>query len=301
MLIKVRDLTKAFKSDSEALAQVNLTVTKGSIYGLLGSNGAGKTTLLKVIAGIMEPDNGKVCINGQEMKQHPELKQEVLFLPDIPYFFAQHTIKQMAYFYQQVYQKWNQHRFEQLSNMFDLPLHVRLHQLSKGKQRQAAFWFALCCMPDYLLLDEPLDGLDLVMRKKIKQLLMEDVAERNMTIVISSHNLRELENICDHVAILHGGTVLLERELDELKSNLHKIQVAFRGDIPSEFLAKLNIIHHEQRGSIHIFIVKGKEKKIHADVSAFQPLLVDVLPITLEEIFSYEMEEAGYGVSNFIF
>ncbi|MBM7649844.1 ABC-2 type transport system ATP-binding protein [Bacillus ectoiniformans] len=299
-MIDMKKVSKHF-GRAQALKEMDLQIGRGSIFGLLGSNGAGKTTMLKLASGILMPTSGEVLVDGESISDTPHLKQSVMFMPDIPYFFGQSTIGQMAEFYREMYKSWNQERFNELGAVFALPLTTKLHQLSKGKKRQAAFWLTLSCMPDYLLLDEPLDGLDLVMRKKVKQLLMEDVAERRMTIVISSHNLRELEDICDHIAILHNGELLLTRELDDLKSGMHKIQIAFKGKVPDGFFSKLRVLHHEERGSVHLCLVKGKEKKILADAASFQPLLMDVLPITLEEIFAYEMEEAGYAVGHVIF
>ncbi|HZG71018.1 MAG TPA: ABC transporter ATP-binding protein [Chondromyces sp.] len=298
-MIEIRGVTKGF-DHAEAVKGINMQINRGSIYGLLGSNGAGKTTLLKMMAGIYKPDSGSITVLGEEIYENGLRKQKVLFLPDTPYFFPQATINQLARFYQGMYPSWNEGRFQELSSIFSIPLNKKVHRLSKGMRRQVLFWLALSCMPEYLLLDEPLDGLDAVMRKKIKQLLVEDVAEREMTIILSSHHIRELEDLCDHIGILHKGELLMEKELDELKMDIHKIQIAFKGEIPNGFLKSLNVVHQEKRGSVLLCIVRGKEKRILSIIESFRPVVFDILPLTLEEIFIYEMEVAGYAIENVI-
>ncbi|WP_210608251.1 ABC transporter ATP-binding protein [Priestia flexa] len=298
-MIELTEVKKSFE-DIKVLNNVSLTVRKGSIYGLLGSNGAGKTTLLKTIAGIYRQNSGSIHINNEEVFENVALKQSIIFLPDIPYFFAQSTIKQLAQFYKNMYPTWNEERFQQLKQAFPIDLKKKVHRMSKGMQRQVAFWLALSTMPDILILDEPLDGLDAVMRQKIKNLLVQDVAEREMTILISSHNLREVEDLCDHVGILHQGQLLIEKDLDDLKSDIHKIQVAFKGDVPLAFHEDLEILYEEKRGSVLLCIVRGKEKKLASRIQSYKPLVFDILPLTLEEIFIYEMGDVGYAIENII-
>ncbi|ANB60667.1 ABC transporter ATP-binding protein [Anoxybacteroides amylolyticum] len=298
-MIDVRGVRKEF-ADVEAVKEVSLHVERGSIYGLLGSNGAGKTTLLKMIAGIYKQDHGDILIAGERVFENTSIKQKLLFLPDALYFFPQTTIRQMAQFYRDVYPSWNEERFVQLQEAFPLDLDKKIHRMSKGMQRQAAFWLAFSAMPDVMILDEPLDGLDAVMRQKVKNLLVQDVAERQMTVIISSHNLREVEDLCDHIGILHKGEVILEKELDDVKADVHKIQVAFRGGIPSSFLSGLHVVYQEQRGSVLLCIVRGQKERVESYIHQFEPVIFDVLPLTLEEIFVYEMGGVGYAIENIL-
>ncbi|MBA2875342.1 ABC transporter ATP-binding protein [Thermaerobacillus caldiproteolyticus] len=298
-MIEIINIGKEF-DDLEAIKGINMHIQKGSIYGLLGSNGAGKTTLLKMIAGIYRPDRGTVKISREPVFENPNIKKRVLFLPDALYFFPHATIRQMADFYKSIYPSWSEERFARLQDVFPLDLHKKIHRMSKGMQRQAAFWLAFSVMPDVLILDEPLDGLDAVMRQKVKNLLVQDVAEREMTVVISSHNLREVEDLCDHIGILHQGELLIEKELDDLKADVHKIQVAFHGGIPARILNGLEIVYQEQRGSVLLCIVRGNKEQIISYINKFEPVIFDVLPLTLEEIFIYEMGDVGYAFENII-
>ncbi|MEK3662425.1 ABC transporter ATP-binding protein [Paenibacillus sp. FSL H8-0261] len=293
-MIEIRGVSKLFQGE-KAVDDISLTVRKGTIYGLLGSNGAGKTTLLKTLAGIFSPDKGTVKVEGEAVFEHPTTKQRVIFMPDSPYFFPQSTMLQMAAFYRSIYPSWNQKRFDDLGTVFQLDKKRKLSRFSKGMQRQASFWLCLSCMPDVLIMDEPIDGLDPVMRRQIKNLLFQEVAERELTVIISSHNLREIEDLCDHVGIMHGGKMLIEKDLDDLKADTHKIQVAFRDErheIP--LAAKLQILHQERRGSVNLYIVKGDRERIKATFQVYEPYVFDLLPLTLEEIFIYEMGDVGY-------
>ncbi|MEH7343881.1 ABC transporter ATP-binding protein [Bacillus sp. JJ1532] len=298
-MIKIRNVRKAFE-DLEAIENMNITVNKGSIYGLLGSNGAGKTTLLKLITGIYVQDDGVITIDEMPVYENPNMKQRIFFIQDIPYFLPQYTVKQMAQFYQNIYPAWDQNRFEELVKAFNMDLHKKVHKFSKGIQRQAAFILGLSTKPDVLLLDEPMDGLDPVMRKKVKGLIIDDVAEREMTVLISSHNLREVEDLCDFIGIMHKGKLMIEKELDDLKSDTHKIQVAFNGPTPPGIFDQVKILHKEKRGSVQLFIVNGKEEEISARIKKYSPIIFDILPLTLEEIFIYEMGDVGYAVQNIL-
>lgn len=298
-MIKVDAVNKKF-DDIEALKNVSFHIKKGSIYGLLGTNGAGKTTLLKILAGIYKEGKGEVFIDGENVFENIPLKQRIIYLPDSLYFFSQSTIRQMAEFYQSTYPNWNKERFELLKESFPIHVDKKIHRLSKGMQRQVAFWLALCAMPDVMILDEPLDGLDAVMRHKIKNLLIQDVAEREMTILISSHNLREVEDLCDHIGILHQGSLVIEKELDELKSDIHKIQVAFAKPVSQNFLEGFQILHQEKRGSVFVWIIKGNKDLIESHIRQHKPVIFDLLPLTLEEIFIYEMGDMGYAIENIV-
>ncbi|MFB5267562.1 ABC transporter ATP-binding protein [Paenibacillus enshidis] len=295
-MIELGEVTKRFQGEA-AVDGLTLLVRKGSIFGLLGSNGAGKTTLLKMIAGIYRPDAGGVAVEGEAVYENPKVKQRIFFLPDNPYFFPQSSIEQMARFYRSVYPRWSEERYAMLGQVFKLDIKRKLSRFSKGMRRQAAFWLALSCMPDLLVLDEPIDGLDPVMRRHIKNLLFQDTAERGMTVIISSHNLREIEDLCDHVAIMHKGRLVLEKEVDYLKEDTHKIQIAFREQAHEQALEEqVDVLHKETRGSVVLYIVRGEREGISRIVEAFDPYVFDVLPLTLEEIFIYEMGDAGYDI-----
>ncbi|MBW7644347.1 ABC transporter ATP-binding protein [Geobacillus thermoleovorans] len=287
-MIQLVDVTKTFDRFA-AVKGANMMVPKGAIYGLLGPNGAGKTTLLKMMAGILRQDRGTITIDGEELWENVQVKQRILFLPDFVYFFPHATIRQMADFYEQLYPSFSRGRFLELQSVFALDPNKKIQQFSKGMQRQAAFWLAFSVRPDVLIMDEPLDGLDVFVRRHVKQLLIDEVVEREMTVVISSHNLRELEDLCGMVGLMAHGVVQLERDLDELRAGMHKLQAAFRGGFPSELAERLDIVHREERGSIVLLVVRGEKRSIEETVSSFAPLILDVLPLSLEEIFVYEM------------
>ncbi|WP_374717171.1 ABC transporter ATP-binding protein [Geobacillus thermodenitrificans] len=292
-MIQLVDVTKTFDR-FPAVNGATMTVPKGVIYGLLGPNGAGKTTLLKLMAGILRQDRGTIVIDGEEVWENTNVKQRLLFLPDFVYFFPHTTIRQMADFYEQVYPSFSRERFVELQEAFSLDLDKKIQQFSKGMQRQAAFWLAFSVQPDVLIMDEPLDGLDAFVRRHVKQLLIDEVVEREMTIVVSSHNLRELEDLCGIVGLMERGTVRLERDLDELRAGMHKLQLAFRDGFPSELVERLDIVHREERGSIVLLVVRGEKRRIEETVRAFHPLILDVLPLSLEEIFMYEIGRGAH-------
>ncbi|MGM0875967.1 MAG: ABC transporter ATP-binding protein [Bacillota bacterium] len=299
-MIQVHSVSKKYNKQY-AVNDLTLTVNKGSIYGLLGSNGAGKTSLLKIIAGINRQDIGTIKIDGIPAYENVAIKERVVFIPDVLYFYPQATVAQMAAQYKEYYPNWNQQRFEQLKPAFNIELGRKVHRLSKGMKRQVAFWLALSAMPDVLILDEPIDGLDPVMRQKIKNLLFQEVADREMTVLISSHNLREIEDLCDHVGIMHQGKIIIEKEIDDLKSDTHKVQLALADPSQEEHLLnKLNILHYEKRGSISLLIVRGSEEEINKAIHSTEVILSDLLPLTLEEIFIYEMEDVGYEIEKIL-
>ncbi|WP_028591871.1 ABC transporter ATP-binding protein [Paenibacillus massiliensis] len=295
-MIDISGVSKIYESE-KAVDSLTMQVQQGSIFGLLGSNGAGKTTLLKMLAGIIRPDEGTITLEGREIYEQPEVKRRVLFVPDSPYFFPQSNLRQMADFYRSIYSSWSEERFSQLSSIFKLDPRRKLHRMSKGMRRQAAFWLALSSSPDLLILDEPIDGLDPVMRRHMKNLLFQYAAERQMTVVISSHNLREIEDMCDHVGIMHKGCLLLHKEIDDLRGDIHKIQVAFKESAHlDELEQQLDILHKEQRGTVLLYIIRGDQLRIKNVFASYQPLVMDLLPLTLEEIFIYEMGDAGYAI-----
>jgi ABC-2 type transport system ATP-binding protein len=299
-VIEVKNVRKSFE-DLEALNNVNINVKKGSIYGLLGSNGAGKTTLLKTLAGIYKQDAGSVLIDGEEVFENTSIKERMQFIADNLYFFSQYSIKDMAKYYKSIFNTWSDERYEKLKEVFNIDEKKKIQRLSKGMQRQVAFWLSLSTMPDVLILDEPLDGLDPVMRQKVKNLIIQDVAEREITVIISSHNLRELEDLCDYIGILHKGTLILEKDLDDLKSDIHKIQVAFRQSVDEQIFSKDQVLYEEERGSVRLLIVRGSKETIVEQFAKYDPVILDILPLTLEEIFIYEMGEVGYEIKNIIY
>lgn len=298
-MIEVNNVSKRF-DDIKALEDVTLSVRTGSIYGLVGSNGAGKTTLLKTLAGIYLQDRGSIRIDAAPVFENNEIKGKVLFIPDHLYFFNNYTISDMAGFYRRIYPSWSQERFLKLAEVFKIQVKRRVKTLSKGMQRQVAFWLGFSLLPQVMILDEPLDGLDPVMRQKVKNLLVQDVADRAMTIIISSHNLRELEDICDYIGILHQGRILIQNDLDDLKADVHKIQIAFAGAAPSGFMEDLQPLHQEQRGSVYILIMRGNRQEIVSRLRTYNPAILDILPLTLEEIFIYEMGDNGYEIQNIL-
>jgi ABC-2 type transport system ATP-binding protein len=299
-VIQIEKASKSF-ADVKALTDIDLHIDKGSIYGLVGSNGAGKTTLLKILAGIYLQDHGKVYINDKMVFENTDIKFKTIFIPDTLYFFSRYSIDNMAGFYKDIYPGWNTERYEKLKTVFKIDTNKKINTLSKGMQRQAAFWLGLSIMPEIMILDEPIDGLDPVMRQRVKNLIFQDVAEREMTVIISSHNLRELEDICDHIGILHEGKLILQKDLDDLKSDVHKIQIAFNGDIPKELLTDMDILYQENRGSVMLLIIRGSKENIMSHFTQYNPIVLDILPLTLEEIFIYEMGDVGYEFQRIIF
>ena len=274
-MIEINNVSKSFDR-IKAIENVNLSIQKGSIYGLIGSNGAGKTTLIKLLAGIYLQDQGKVNIDGETVYENVSLKESIFYIPDQPYFLPHYTAKQMAQFYQSIYPTWNDERFQHLSASFELDVNKKIHTFSKGWQRQTAFILALAAKPDILILDEPMDGLDPVVRKKVKNLLIQDVADWEMTILLSSHNLREIEDLCDHIGIIHRGKLIIEKELDELeKADVHKVQIAYKNGVPEHLLKNLNVLHTDKRGSVLLYIVRGKEEEVVKQIQQTNPVLFD--------------------------
>jgi ABC-2 type transport system ATP-binding protein len=298
-VIKVENLSKNF-DNYKALDNISLHVNKGSIYGLVGPNGAGKTTLIKHLTGVYQQQKGKVFICDELVYENNRAKEKLAYIPDELHFFNNHTIKKMAKFYAKTFPTWNQERYEKLKDVFGIDENKKINQLSKGMKKQVAFWLNISYMPEVMILDEPVDGLDPVMRKKVWNLLIQDVAERQMTVLVSSHNLRELEDICDYVGIMNTGQLLIEKEIDDLKSDIYKIQIAYKDKFPENIIEEKHILHKEDRGSISVLILKGKREETIRKIEASNPAILDVLPLTLEEIFIYEMRGAGYEIKEII-
>lgn len=296
-MIQVKELYKSFDS-FKALSGLNITVPRGAVYGLVGPNGAGKSTLIRHLAGIYRQDSGEVLIDGQPVFENPAVKQRVAYIPDDVFYFAQSNVRDLARFYQGMYPSFDKERFESLRGVFELDEKKPIRKLSKGMQKQAAFWVALSLVPEVVILDEPVDGLDPVMRRQVWRLLMSDVAERGTTVLVSSHNLRELEDVCDYVGIMDRGQMLIERELADLQQNIVKIQIAYpegKG-LPEG----LNIVHASTTGRLHQLIIRGESEKLEAELSASGPLFMDFLPLSLEEIFIYELGGVHSEIKNLI-
>jgi len=298
-MIKVQGITKKFGSFN-ALDDFNMKVEKGSIYGLVGSNGAGKTTIINHLTGALFPDSGTIEIDGENVYENHSLKQRILSISDDWYYYGSYTVKEMAMFYESIYENFNRDRYEKLSKYFSIEEKSQIRRLSKGMKKQVAFKLVLSCMPDVLILDEPLDGLDPVMRKQIMNIIINDVAEREMTVLVSSHNLRELEDFCDHVGIIHKGKMIIEKALCDLKGLAHKYQLAFEGDFPEEISEKLNILHKSKMGSVYTVIIKGDVELSDEIIKAHTPLIFDKVSLTLEEVFIYELGGLGYDFGNIL-
>ena len=297
-MIEVRGLKKTFDGFA-ALDGADLSVPRGAVYGLVGPNGAGKTTLLRHLTGVYHQDSGSVTFDGQPVWENADVKARIASIPDDWFYFMQAGLRDMMRFYRGLYPKFDQERFEKLREVFALDEKRPLRRMSKGQQKQAAFWLALCTMPDYLILDEPVDGLDPVMRRQVWSLMMGDVAERGTTVLVSSHNLRELEDVCDHVGIMDHGHVLLERSLAQLQDNMVKLQVVFPDgmeDVPAE----LPVLHASKLGRVHTLIMRMNAQEATERLMAYSPLLVDAIPLTLEEIFIYELGGADYAVKDIV-
>ena len=287
-MIEVKKLVKTFDGFT-ALDSATLTVPKGAVYGLVGPNGAGKSTLLRHITGVYKQDSGQVLINGVPVFENRHAKERVVSIPDDWFFYNQSTIREMAKLYAGMYPRFDWGRFEKLRGLFCLPEKKAIRRMSKGMQRQAAFWITMSCMPEYLVLDEPVDGLDPVMRRQVWQVLLDDVAARGTPVLLSSHNLRELEDVCDHVGIMNQGKVLLERTLSDLQDSTVKIQVAYPTPQEPALPAELQVLHHSQVGRVHTYIMRGSSEEICRRMQITSPLLLEAIPLTLEEIFIYEL------------
>ena len=296
-MIEVRDAVKKFDGFA-ALDGTTLTVPAGSVYGLVGPNGAGKSTLIRHLTGIYRQDSGEVTIGGEQVWENAALKARIAAIPDDWYFFMQSTVRDMMRFYKGFYPSFSMERYEKLKEVFNIDEKRAIRRLSKGMQKQVAFWLALSCMPDYLVLDEPVDGLDPVMRRQVWSALLSDVAENGTTVLVSSHNLRELEDVCDHVGIMNHGRMLVERSLSALQDNIVKIQLAFAdgGKLPEG----LEILHRSSTGRLQQLILRGSAEELTAKLSAAGPLFLDVVPLNLEEIFIYELGGADHEVKDII-
>ena len=298
-MLEAKNVVKTFDG-FRALDSLNMTVPKGAVYGLVGPNGAGKSTIIRHLAGIYRQDSGEVLLDGQPVYENPARQRRMTVIGDDWYYFPQANIREMARFFAGLYPAFSWERYEKLKQVFPLDEKMMLRRMSKGMQKQAAFWLAVCCMPEYLILDEPVDGLDPVMRRQVWSLLLGDVSERGTTVLVSSHNLRELEDVCDHVGILNRGQVLLERSLSDLQDNTVKLQVAYAGVTEPMLPSELNILHRSHVGRVYTYIVRGSRAEILRRMEITEPILLESIPLTLEEIFIYELGGVDYAAKDIL-
>ncbi len=303
--IKASGVKKKFDSFA-ALDGLDLHVNKGSVYGLVGPNGSGKTTFIKAMMGIYRTDEGNITLDGESIYENQDIKKKIVYVSDDLFFYSTYSIKQMAVFYSRIYPNFSWEIFDKLHEIYKMDLSRKVIRLSKGMQKQVAFWLGISAQPEVMVLDEPIDGLDPVMRRNTWKIILGEVAERGMTVLISSHNLRELEDVCDHVGIMFGGKVVIEKSLDDVKGNIHKLQIAFsrdKNDVDerlSQLSEKLDLLHCEKLGSVASLIVKGELDAIKKSAEEFSPAVLDIIPLTLEEVFIYELGGMGYEFENIL-
>ena len=296
-MIEVRNVMKEFDG-FRALDDMSMTVPTGAVYGLVGPNGAGKSTIIRHLTGIYRQDAGEITIDGAHVFENPEVKSRIAYIPDDIFYYANASIREMMDFYRSIYPHFDAERFKKLADVFGLDPKRQMRRLSKGMQKQAAFWIAVSLRPEILILDEPVDGLDPVMRRRIWSIIMADVAENGTTVLVSSHNLRELEDVCDSVGIMNKGKIMLERSLNELQENIVKIQLALPD---GESLPEgLDILHKSNTGRVQSLIMHGTQEDLTEKLQSAHPLFIDAVPLTLEEIFIYELGGADYEVKDIV-
>lgn len=300
-MIKIEQVSKKFE-DILALDSVSAQINDGSIFGLVGTNGAGKSTLLRVAAGVLKPERGRVLVDEQDIWENPQAKEKICFLADTAWFFSNATANVMKDYYKVVYPDFDVTRFDDLMKKFELDPKRKLDTFSKGMKKQVSVLLGICANTEYLFCDETFDGLDPVMRQTVKSLFASEIMNRKFTPVIASHSLREIEDICDHVGLLHKGGILFARDLDEMKLGIHKVQCVIPdAHLEEELLAELQILQQDKRGSLLTLVARGSYDEVFGKIQEKQPLFSEILPLTLEEIFISETEVAGYDIKNLIF
>lgn len=298
-MIELKDLDKTFHN-IHAVDYVTGTIREGMVFGLIGSNGAGKSTLLRMISGIIRPDAGEILVDGESVFENPKIKSQICFLSDSPYYFQNACLKEMRDYYMTVYPTFNRKQFDSLTKIFNLDMNRRINSFSKGMKKQVSILLGLCAGTKYLLCDETFDGLDPVVRQAVKSLFAAEIMNRDFTPVISSHNLRELEDICDSVGLLHQGKLLLTQDLDQIKCNICKLQCVIQdAHLEQELLRNLRVVKMERTGSLLTLTVRGERSEVLRIAEAQNPLFIEVLPLTLEEIFISETEVAGYDIKDY--
>ena len=299
-MIQVSSITKYF-DNFKVLDDFSLNVKKGTIYGLIGPNGAGKTTVINHINGVLKPDCGNIYIDGVKVYENEQIKERVLNISDDWFYYSTYTIKQMARFYADIYKKFSFERYKAIGEIFKIDEKRQIRKLSKGMKKQVAFWLALSAMPDVLILDEPLDGLDPVMRKRVLNLVIADVNDRDLTVLVSSHNLRELEDICDWVGIIHKGKMIAQKPLDDLKGSVHKYQLVLDEETAQKLSDSGDVLHISRTGSVYSVIIRGDAQLTYDRMKEISPILCERISLTLEEVFIYELGGLGYDFKNIIF
>ncbi|MGL5258099.1 MAG: ABC transporter ATP-binding protein [Proteocatella sp.] len=301
-MIEINAVSKRF-DDVEALSNITLNIKENAIFGLLGSNGAGKSTLMRIISGIIKPDEGNVFLEGQLVFENINAKKKMFYISDEQYFIKNSTPKDMMNYYKNIYQNFSTKRFDKLMNDFNLDPKRKISTFSKGMKKQVSVILGLSSGTEYILCDETFDGLDPVARQAVKSLIIEDIKQKGLTPIIASHNLRELEDICDHVGLIHRGGVLLSKDLVEMKLEIQKLQCIFAKDMDQDSFRKsgIDVVKLDKRGSLYTLVVKGNNRDIVDKIVKMKPLFHEVLPLTLEEIFITETEVAGYDVKSIIF
>ena len=298
-MIELKDLDKTFHN-IHAVDHVTGTIREGMVFGLIGSNGAGKSTLLRMISGIIRPDAGEILVDGEPVFENPKIKSQICFLSDSPYYFQNACLKEMRDYYMTIYPTFNRKQFDSLTKIFNLDMNRRINSFSKGMKKQVSILLGLCAGTKYLLCDETFDGLDPVVRQAVKSLFAAEIMNRDFTPVISSHNLRELEDICDSVGLLHRGKLLLTQDLDQIKCNICKLQCVIQdAHLEQELLRNLRVVKMERTGSLLTLTVRGERSEVLRIAEAQNPLFIEVLPLTLEEIFISETEVAGYDIKDY--
>lgn len=298
-MIRAEHVTKYF-DDFKVLDDISMRVRRGTIYGLVGPNGAGKTTLINHICGVLTPKCGTVTVGGEKVYENEGIKKRVLNISDDWFYYSTFTVREMAKFYRSVYPNFSTERYNAIKEVFRIDEKRQIRKLSKGMKKQVAFWLALSAMPEVLILDEPLDGLDPVMRKQVLSLVIADVADRELTVLVSSHNLRELEDICDWVGIIHEGKMILEKPLDDLKGSVHKYQVLLTSDTAKALEEREDVLHVSHTGSVYSVILRGDAEENDRRMSGLSPHLCERVSLTLEEVFIYELGGLGYDIQNIL-
>ncbi|MDD5832679.1 MAG: ABC transporter ATP-binding protein [Clostridiales bacterium] len=298
-MIEVKSLTKKYDGFT-AVDRLDLTINEAEVFGLIGTNGAGKSTLLKMVSGIIRPDEGSMLVDGEEIFENIAQKQKIFYISDEQHFFANAKPGEMAVFYSRVYESFDTEMFRKLMTAFELPAEKKINTYSKGMKKLLSVLLGISSKTKYLLCDETFDGLDPVMRQAVKSLLAGEMEDRGLTPVIASHNLRELEDICDHVGLLHKGGILLSKDLDDMKLNIHKIQCVLRPGMNEEDINDLDIIAKDRRGSLLTLTVRGIEEEINSIMQQLDPVFYELVPLTLEEIFICETEVKGYDIKKLL-
>lgn len=299
-MIEIKNLSKDFE-DYKAIKDISTNIEEGNVFGMVGTNGAGKSTLLRMIAGVLKPSSGQVLVDGKEVYDNPEVKKDIFYISDEQFFFQGSTPDEMRKFYKGLYPNFDDARYNDFIEKFGLAPTRKINTFSKGMKKQLSVILGVCANTKYLLCDETFDGLDPVMRQAVKKIFIAELEDRKLTPIIASHNLRELEDICDHVGLLHQGGILFSKDLDEMKMGIHRLQCVFTDDSDRVKLNELvDVMNDEERGSLHTLTVRGSREELEAAIEKISVVFAEILPLSLEEIFISETEVVGYDVKNII-